>query len=333
MHPIHSPIVRLSTKTDPEADRAAFARDVDAGLSQRKKKLSSRYFYDAEGSRIFQQIMQLPEYYLTRAEYRVLEAHKQTMAENFAGPGDFHLIDLGAGDALKTKLLLQELLAQGAPFDYVPVDISGSAMEELAESLQDQMPELQVHAVVGEYSQALAWLRQNKKARKVVLFLGSNIGNFEEAAGIDFLKQIRNSLNPGDQLLLGIDLRKDPATILKAYDDAQGVTAAFNLNLLHRINRELGGNIDVGQFRHHATYDPQAGVMKSFLVSEKAQELYLQATGRTYQFEAWEAIHTENSHKYTLNQVQEMGYNCGFEIRSVFEDTQRYFADVLFEAS
>jgi L-histidine Nalpha-methyltransferase len=333
LNPPKTNLTDLSRKADGSSDMAAFARDVHQGLTQNPKTLPSRYFYDAEGSRLFQQIMDLSEYYLTRTEFEVLTDHKQAMAGQFAAPGFFHLVDLGAGDALKTKLLLRELQQQGHQFDYVPIDISGDAMVQLTESLQEELPDLQVQAVVGEYIEALTWLQANKTERKVVLFLGSNIGNFEQAESIEFLQRIRKCLNPGDKLLLGVDLRKDPATILQAYDDAAGVTAAFNLNLLHRMNTELGGDINVNQFRHYATYDPQQGVMKSYLVSQADQEIYLQETGGRYSLKAWEAIHTENSHKYTLDQVQEMGRNCGFETATVFQDEKRYFADVLFTAS
>lgn len=323
-------MIHLSRKADGTNDTQAFARDVAAGLSGEKKKLPSRYFYDEAGSKLFQQIMYLPEYYLTRCELELLTTHKQAMIGKFATPGFFHLIDLGAGDALKTKILLKELNREQQNFDYVPVDISGHAMEQLTASLHENLPGVQVQAVVGEYMQALEWLQIHKSERKVVLFLGSNIGNFEPSESVDFLKSIRSYLNAGDKLLMGIDLRKEPETILKAYDDAAGVTAAFNLNLLHHINRELSGNIDVSKFRHFALYDPQEGVMKSYLVSQENQEVYLETTGERFAFEAWEAIHTENSYKYTLKQIKEMGKACGFETEAVFQDERQYFADVLF---
>ena len=326
-------MIDLSRNDDGSRDTAAFAHDVAAGLSLSQKKLPSRYFYDAKGSRLFQQIMDLPEYYLTRAEFEVLDTHRQAMATQFAKEGFFHLVDLGAGDALKTKLLIQELTLQNRDFDYVPIDISGDAMEQLTGSLQEEIHSLQVQAVVGEYIQALEWLHHNKTGRKVVLFLGSNIGNFEPEESIDFLKRIRRCLNTGDKLLLGVDLRKNPDTILKAYDDAAGVTAAFNLNLLHRINRELGGNFQVEQFRHFALYDPQEGVMKSYLISEVEQKVYLKSSGKHYVFEAWEAIHTENSHKFTLKQIEEMARHCGFQIDTVYQDKQNLFADVVLIAS
>ncbi|WP_299699985.1 L-histidine N(alpha)-methyltransferase [uncultured Pontibacter sp.] len=322
-------LIDLSRKTDGSQDTAAFANDVHTGLSQLPKSLPSRYFYDAEGSRLFQQIMELPEYYLTRSEYSLINSQKSGMASAFAKGGFFHLIDLGAGDALKTKLLLHELQKQHCSFDYVPIDISGSAMQELTEKLHTEMPDLDAQAVVGEYIQALQWLQANKTERKVVLFLGSNIGNFEREDSLEFLKQIRACLSPGDLLLLGVDLRKDPDTILAAYRDEAGVTSAFNLNLLNRINRELGGDFVVANFQHFALYDPQGGVMKSFLVSQQDQTVYLEATGQRYTFSAWEAVHTENSHKYTIDLVQEMADQCGFETAQVYQDEQGLFADVL----
>ncbi|MCP2044492.1 L-histidine N(alpha)-methyltransferase [Pontibacter sp. HSC-36F09] len=325
-------LIDLSRKTDGSQDRAAFANDVADGLSQNPKQLSSRYFYDATGSRLFQQIMALPEYYLTRAEYSLMQQHRSDMVSTFAAGGFFHLVDLGAGDAMKTKLLLSELVKQEKPFNYVPVDISGSAMQELSKDLRQTHPDLLIQTVVAEYITGLQWLQQHLPERKVVLFLGSNIGNFERDEGLEFIRQIRRHLKPGDLFLLGVDLAKDPATILAAYNDASGVTAAFNLNLLERINRELGGNFDLDAFKHFALYDPQLGVMKSFLVSQREQEVYLEATQKRYTFAAWEAIHTESSHKYTLQQATEMGRSAGFEFVTSYLDEEGGFADMLFKA-
>lgn len=327
-----NPLIDLSRKTNGTQDRAEFAKHVAEGLSQHPKKLSSRYFYDARGSKLFQQIMGLPEYYLTRAEYSLMQRHRSAMVSAFAAGGFFHLVDLGAGDALKTKLLLQELERQQKPFDYVPMDISGSAMQELSKDLQQVHPDLHVQAVVAEYITGLQWLEQHLTERKVVLFLGSNIGNFEREEGLEFISQIRRHLQPGDLFLLGVDLTKDPDTILAAYNDASGVTAAFNLNLLERINRELGGNFELDDFKHFALYDPQLGVMKSFLVSQREQKVYLEATQARYSFAAWEAIHTESSHKYTLPQATEMGRSAGFELVTSYLDEKGGFADMLFKA-
>lgn len=323
-------ITDLSTPETANSVKARFAQDVKAGLSQHHKQLSSRYFYDGEGSRLFQKIMHLPEYYLTRSEHEVFTTHKQTIAEQLAAQGNFHLIDLGAGDATKTKIILRQLLQQNADFDYVPVDISGDAMVELCENLQSELPALQTHAVIGDYFDALEWLDANKPSRKVLLFLGSNIGNFTPEERKAFLQKVRKHMQPGDMLLVGMDQCKEPETILKAYDDAAGVTAAFNLNLLHRINRELGGNFEVDQFRHFAIYDPQDGVMKSFLISQQTQVVTIKATGQTFKFNAWEAIHTESSYKFTLQQAETIGIETGFKMQHIFQDKNHYFADVLY---
>lgn len=325
-------LIDLTRPTDGNESTLHFAQHVDEGLSQSPKQLSSRYFYDACGSQLFQEIMALPEYYLTRAEHSLFETHRSAMSGAFAVHGHFHLVDLGAGDATKTKLLLHELVAQGASFNYVPLDISGTAMLELSQELKQNLPAIPVKAVVAEYLTGLRWLQEELPGRKAVLFLGSNIGNFEQDEALAFLRQIRLRLQPGDMLLLGVDLRKDPATILAAYNDAAGVTAAFNLNLLRRINRELGGNFELSQFTHHALYDPQEGVMKSYLVSRRNQEVYLEASGKRYTFAAWEAVHTESSHKYSLEQATAMGAQAGFGLVTTYQNEGSGFADMLFMA-
>ncbi|MFT2011275.1 L-histidine N(alpha)-methyltransferase [Pontibacter sp. 13R65] len=324
------PLVELHKEPDGSDNKAAFAKDVNEGLSKKAKSLSSRYFYDSRGSQLFQDIMALPEYYLTRCEFEVLTDQKEAIATHVGAEGFFHLIDLGAGDALKTKILLRELSEQQRSFDYVPVDISGHAMQQLTQRLRQELPQVQVQAVVGEYFKALEWLQENKSERKVVLFLGSNIGNFNPDESLAFLKVIRSYLGSGDKLLMGMDLRKEPKTILRAYDDASGVTAAFNLNLLRRINEELGGNFDLQQFSHYASYDPQAGAMRSYLLSRRKQEVHIEALNKKFTFGAWEAIHTENSHKYSLEQARELGQATNFSIESVFLDKNEYFADILF---
>lgn len=306
------------------------ANDVLAGLAKNPKTLPSKYFYDAAGSRIFQQIMDLPEYYLTRTEFEILEKQKAEICQTFAGKGTFHLVELGAGDGLKTKILLRQLVKGKITFEYVPVDISGEAMNQLEASLRSEIPELKTDGFTGDYFKALNWLQKNKPGRKVVLFLGSNIGNFESADSEQFIQKMASFLQPGDKVLMGFDLRKDPRIILPAYDDAAGVTASFNLNLLKRLNRELGANFDLEQFQHFANYDPLHGVMRSFLISRKKQAVTFSALNYTVSFEAWEAIHTENSHKYSISQIEELGKKAQLEIVEIFSDERHYFADVLF---
>lgn len=320
----------MSANTSPAAT-SEFETDVLQGLHQFPKKLSSKYFYDAAGSKLFQQIMALPEYYPTRTEFDILEKQKAGIISFFEPESFFHLVELGAGDGLKTKILLRELVSKNIDFEYAPVDISGSAINELQNNLKNELPALKTDGFVGEYFTALNWLKENKPGRKVVLFLGSNIGNFEEDEGLTFIKQIVKYLQPGDKILMGFDLRKDPEVIREAYDDAAGVTAAFNLNLLYRINNELGADFNLSNFSHFTDYNPLTGTVKSYLISRKKQMVHFPKQRLKIDFEAWEAIHTENSRKYTVPQIKQIGNACGLETGQLFTDEKHYFADVLFE--
>ncbi|ALJ00864.1 L-histidine N(alpha)-methyltransferase [Rufibacter tibetensis] len=311
------------------SDDNGLAQDVMQGLSQTPKKLSSRFFYDAKGSQLFQQIMELPEYYLTKLEHQILSQQRKEILYSIDIQKPFQLVDLGAGDAYKTKLLLSELMASKADFSYVPLDISDDQLNLLLEDMHHRWPTLLVQALAAEYFQGLEWLNQNQRQRKVVLFLGSNIGNFDLPDAKNFLCALRETLNPEDAFLLGLDLRKDPEKIRRAYDDAAGVTSAFNINLLHRINKELKADFDLDQFQHFAEYDPLEGTMRSFLISKKAQEVHIGTLNQTFHFDAWEAIHTENSYKFSLKQVEEMAHSCGFKVQDVFTDKTHGFADVL----
>ncbi|RAK63511.1 L-histidine N(alpha)-methyltransferase [Hymenobacter edaphi] len=306
------------------------AAHVLAGLTRQPRALSSMYFYDAVGSELFQQIMALPEYYPTRTEFGLLTRHRAAIAAALtsADGQPLHLLELGAGDGLKTKILLRELLAAGTDFTYAPVDISPTALEGLAASLRTELPALRVQPLVAEYTAALAGLR-GQPGRKAVLFLGSNIGNFPPEARQQFLGALAAQLGPDDRLLFGFDLRKDPRQIRAAYDDGQGVTAAFNLNLLTRLNRELQADFDLAAWEHFADYDPQTGAMRSFLVSRRAQQVHIGALGRSFDVEAWEAIHTENSYKFSLPQIEQLAAAAGLRVLTAFEDEQQWFADVL----
>ena len=311
-------------------EQRQLARHVAEGLARQPRELSSMYFYDEVGSQLFQQIMALPEYYPTRTEFAVLSRYQAALAAALAPAAGqpLRLVELGAGDGLKTKLLLRALLAAGTTFSYAPVDISPTALDGLAASLQAELPALQVQPLVASYAEALASLR-GQPGRTAVLFLGSNIGNFAPAEQPRFLAELAAQLSTGDCLLLGFDLRKDPRQIRAAYDDAQGVTAAFNLNLLARLNRELGADFDLAHWTHFADYDPQTGAMRSFLVSGRAQSVRVAALGSTFEFAAWEAIHTENSYKFTLPQIESLATSAGLRVQQVFEDEQGWFADVL----
>lgn len=306
------------------------AQHVAEGLHRTPKTLSSMYFYDDVGSRLFQQIMALPEYYPTRAEFAIFREHGAAIATALrpADGGPFSLVELGAGDGAKTKLLLSELLAAGPDFTYAPVDISAGAMTGLVAALAEEIPDLRVAPVVEAYAAALNQLR-TWDGSKAVLFLGSNIGNFGPAERLDFLRQLAAPLTPADRLLIGFDLQKDPRRIRAAYDDAQGVTAAFNLNLLTRLNRELGADFDLAHWQHYTDYSPLNGAVRSFLVSTRAQQVRVAALEETFAFAAWEVIHTENSYKFTLPQIEALAAEAGLRVLASFTDPAGDFADVV----
>ena len=315
---------------------SSLADHVAHGFAQTPKSLSSKYFYDAAGSRLFQQIMALPEYYPTRTELAIFQAQGAAIvralqagtAEAPAGQA-LAVVELGAGDGLKTKILLRELLAQAAAFTYVPVDISPSALDELVASLRQELPALPTEPLAAEYTAALTTLAKRPGA-KAVLFLGSNIGNFEPADQREFLQALAAPLTAADRLLVGFDLRKDPRRIRAAYDDAQGVTAEFNFNLLRRFNQELGADFQFENWQHYPDYDPSTGAMRSWLVSRRAQTVRVAALGgQAFDFAAWEAIHTENSFKFTLPQIAELAQAAGLRVVEVFQDEAGDFADVV----
>lgn len=309
-----------------------FANDVLQGLSAPQKFLSSRYFYDEKGDVLFQEIMEMPEYYLTRCEREIMENNKHEILEEFTSDGrPFQLIEFGAGDGSKTKILLREFVNDGAAFKYIPIDISENVLNLLREDLEKNLPDLNVEPQQGEYFEALERLSNGGKTRKIILFLGSNIGNFTPAKAGEFLKNMAAKLHKGDLLFIGFDLKKDPDLILKAYDDAAGVTKAFNLNLLQRINNELGGNFILENFRHFPSYNPITGEMKSFLVSTQKQQVYIEALETTFSFDAWEAVYMEVSQKYSLNEIAEMAKEAGFKPVHNFFDSKGYYVDVVWE--
>ena len=306
------------------------AQDVQKGLSTFPKSLPSKYFYNAEGSRIFQQIMELEEYYPTNCEFEILTTQKALILDSL--PSAFDLVELGAGDGLKTKILLKHFLNKQIDFKYLPIDISVDILHVLKYSLEDEMPELRVQTLHDDYFGALQKISSLTHRPKVVLFLGGNIGNFSLVEAQAFLTKLRASLNKGDFLLMGIDLIKNPETILHAYSDSEGVTAAFNYNLLQRINDELDANFDISQFMHFANYEPQTGETKSYLISKINQKVWIKGLQMDIHFDAWESIHTELSQKFSVPQIVDMAFNTGFKVKNHFFDTAQYFTDTLWEA-
>jgi dimethylhistidine N-methyltransferase len=305
-----------------------FAKDVRAGLTREPKQLSSKYFYDDKGDKIFQQIMQLPEYYLTRAEYEVCNT-QPVMHDLQMNTDAYDIIELGAGDGFKTKVLLRKALALGHDIRYLPIDISGSILEELQDALQQEIPQLTVTPQQGEYFGVLEDLAQHSDRPKLILFMGSNIGNLLHPIAIDFLQKLAATMQEDDRLFVGFDLKKDPATILAAYNDSQGVTASFNTNVLERINRELGGDFELSKWQHQPVYNPESGTCKSYLMATESQTVHLKHLDLTIDFEAYETIHTEISQKYSPSIIEWLCEESGLQPMRHYTDSKGYFANYI----
>ena len=313
-------------------DFGTFAQDVMLGLNSTPKTLPSKYFYDAKGDKLFQQIMALPEYYLTRKEYEILEGQHEQILKSILKIGKpFNLIELGAGDGLKTKILLRFLVNNEIDFIYYPVDFSGSVLEELKQSLAEEMPNLEVNPIQSTYRESLKNQEWENGRPNLMLFLGANLGNFGVEEAKNIIDHLRVGTRKGDQVLLGFDLKKNPNIILDAYNDEQGVTREFNMNLLDRINKELDADFDRNSFVHWPTYDPVSGECRSYLVSLKSQAVSIGALNQTFEFEAFESIFTEISKKYSLSEISHLASLGGFEVNQNFLDSDGYFADVLWE--
>jgi L-histidine N-alpha-methyltransferase len=319
----------LTTDSEPKNPVRDFAYDVLVGLSERPKRLPSKYFYDDEGSRLFQAIMGLEEYYPTRCETEILEAHAKDILWPVIGNGPFNLIDLGAGDGAKTKILLSHLHRAEADFTYVPIDISEGAMRTVVDSVKRELPGVKVGGLVADYVSGVQWVGRQTSRRNYVLFLGSNIGNFNRVQARAFLRRLWNALNDGDYALIGFDLKKDIERLIAAYNDSRGITAKFNLNLLKRINGELDANFDLSGFRHYGTYDVFSGAMESYLVSLKPQVVTIGALELAFAFDAWEPVHTEYSYKYLRSDVDGLAEDTGFLCQATFEDERRWFMDAV----
>lgn len=306
--------------TRPVHAVAAFRRDVLAGLSDPSKHIPCKYLYDKPGSLLFDKICELPEYYPTRTERAILTRHAGSISEQI-GPR-VALVEYGSGSSVKSRLLLDAL---AGPVAYVPVDISLRHLEASATRIARAYPAIDVLPVCADFTQPFGLPDfPREPSHAAVFFPGSTIGNFEPDAARRLLRQIARLVGNGGGLVIGFDLQKDPRVIEAAYNDRQGVTAAFNLNLLHRINRELDGGFDADRFEHHAVYEDRAGRVSISLVSKVRQSVSI--GDDAFRFEAGEAIHTEYSHKYTLPQFQAMAASAGMGVHRVWTDPKQWFA-------
>ncbi len=322
----------MKSSTSPELTQ--FAEDVLAGLGSTPKQLSSRYFYDDEGSRLFMEIMKLPEYYPTRAELNIFEEQKGSILGAFTkGAKAIDLIELGAGDGAKTAVLIEHFLAEGVDLTYSPIDISREANDVLEDRFTRLFPGLRIKPHTGDYFSVLGNLRSESSRRKVLMFLGSNIGNFQQDKALAFFRSLRSVMNSDDRLFIGFDMQKDPRVIIAAYDDPGGITAAFNLNLLTRINRELGGDFDISKFSHYAQYRPVECAARSFLISREKQTVTISALDRSFDFEQWEPIFMEISQKYTPAMIEEFAAESGFAIETEFFNEKDHYTNSLWRPS
>lgn len=307
-----------------------FYTDVLRGLSSFPKGLQSKYFYDAQGDKLFQEITQCPEYYLFRSEMEIFlyqsPAIAHTVLQHFK---EFDILELGAGDAAKSTHLLQYFAKKGILYSYYPVDISQSIIDFLKLEMPNRVPGININGHAGDYFEMMKKAYELSCRRKLVLFLGSNIGNFSFEEAKQFLQAAHQQLHPGDLMLIGFDLKKNPKQILAAYNDAKGLTKAFNLNLLKRINRELHADFQTEAFDHYPSYDPNTGSCRSYLVSLKDQSVRI--GNDQIQFYQYEPINMELSQKYSIDQVNSLADETGFKIAANFYDSRRWFLDAIWE--
>ncbi len=317
--------------TEANATLTPLEAEVLKGLGAKPRTLSPWLFYDERGSALFERITDLPEYYLTRTERAIFAAHAGEIVEAAADGRELAVVELGAGTALKTGLLLGAAVARQSSVDYHPIDVSPSALAEARRHLEASIPGVRVHPRVGDYTEGFGSL-ETAGRRRLVLYIGSSIGNFQPSAAAALLRVVRRELAPGDCLLLGLDLVKDLGVLLPAYDDAQGVTAAFNKNVLARLNRELDADFILDHWKHQARWNAAESRIEMHLCSTRAQTVRIPALELHLHFEAGEGIHTENSYKFTGKQVRTLLSAAGFAERRVWTDAQGWFAVTLAEA-
>jgi len=326
--PDHRLYIHNLVKRDP---LAGLAEDVRKGLGAQPKRFLPKYFYDELGSQLFEAICLLPEYYLTRAENEIFQRYAGEIAA--AVDGNITLVEMGSGSASKTRVIIEALLKRQSSLLFMPVDISASAIESSSRILLQSYPRLTIEAYAADYFAGLAELGKKPRQRTLALFLGSNISNFDLDEALRFLRALRSVLRTGDALLLGADLKKDPAILEAAYNDSLGVTSAFNLNVLARINRELGGSFDLRAFRHHAFYNEAMGRIEIYIESLVDQKVRIDKLDLEAEFAAGELIHTENSYKYDIAGIARLAGETGFECsRSWYDSQERFSSNLLLAA-
>lgn len=322
-------ITNLIEKNITNDHHDTFLADVIKGLSAEQKSISAKYFYDDIGSELFQKISQHPDYYPTKTEFSILAGIADQLAD-IIDDTEIDIIELGAGDGHKSQLVIEGFLRAGRKVNFYPIDISEKAMHLLGENLSVNN-QLTIHGVVADYFHGLNHLKKISNNKKLVLFLGSNVGNFDRDQTKQFLSQLHSTLNPHDYVLMGFDLKKNTAILNQAYNDADGLTKAFNLNLLTRINQAFGADFNLANFQHYGFYNPVLGAMESYLISLIDQTISIGEVNQSFHFKQFEAMHLEYSHKFTRAGIRKLANHNGFLIQALFADDQDYFIDALWQ--
>lgn len=306
--------------------------EIEEGLQNDTPYIPSKYFYDDHGSKLFEAIMRMPSYYLTNSEIQILESHHQNFIHHFAQKtSSINLIELGAGDGIKTQILAESLMKNDIRFTYMPVDISSEALKKLEKTFKQKYPQIKMQPLHTDYETGLSSLNQQNGAKNVVLFLGSTLGNFTPEASHEFLSMISRNLKEGDLLLIGLDLVKDPNIILDAYNDPDGITAEFNYNLLRRLNRELDASFDLSKWRHQPVYDIEQKAAKSYLIATEKQTITFAEHEKTFHFDQWDYIQTEISQKYDHRMISAISKNNDFKILDEYTDNNNYFLNAIWQ--
>ncbi len=318
----------LPSAPQAHAARADFEAAVRRGLTGRPRVIPPWFWYDAEGSRLFDAVCDTPEYYLTRVEAGILERSAPRLAATI-GEGPIDVVDLGCGDGRKTAPVIAALRDGGAAVRYVPIDISGAAVDTAAAAMIARFPGLAIQGLIGEYFDGISWLSKNADRPRLVMFLGSNIGNFPMPEASAFATRLCKSLSPGDRVLIGFDLRKPGAPLIAAYNDSEGVGPRFSLNLLRRINRELGADFDLERFEARSTYDPVEGAIRMYLISLEEQSVYVRALDRRFDFEAFDPIQVGYSYKFRPREITQLAREARVDVEAMYFDDARWFCDAV----
>ena len=303
-----------------------FAQELSISIRQKQKAINPKFFYDQKGSQLFEKICVLPEYYLTRTEISILKQIDGKLQSYL--DGNFRLVELGSGSSQKTRLLIDMLTRLQKHVEYFPIDIS-KILKTSSVALQSDYKKLHITGIIDNYENGLEFVKNYDDMKNLIIFLGSSFGNFDPENGIKFLQKINSSMKKGDLFLVGVDLVKDKDVLYQAYNDSQGITAQFNLNVLSRINSELGGNFDTSKFVHHVVYNENQNKIEIYLRSLSKQTVEIPNADLMLEIDEDELIHTENSHKYTISQIKQMFTMTGYQIKDMWNDDNRYYSLVL----